>query len=66
MVTDPAVPCAGRESGGHWTYTVSGDGATVTLSDGTRGTVVGQAPARTITWSNGITYTEKFVPSAQV
>ena len=30
----------------------------VTLSDGTFGPIAGAAPARSITWSNGITYTE--------
>jgi len=61
LVTDAANPCAGAHDGGAWTYTVteSASGTTITLSDGTVGTVGGSAPARTITWSNGITYTEQ-------
>jgi hypothetical protein len=61
MATDAANPCAGAEESGAWTYTVkvSPEGKKVTLSDGTVGTVGGSAPARTITWSNGITYTEE-------
>jgi len=61
MVTATANACAGAEAGGAWTYTVSVSkkGKKVTLSDGTVGVVEGSAPARTITWSNGITYTEQ-------
>merc|ERR1719271_2241525 len=61
LVTDAANPCAGAHDGGAWTYTVteSASGTTITLSDGTVGTIGGSAPARTITWSNGITYTEQ-------
>merc|ERR1719174_2049667 len=66
MATDAANPCAGAEESGAWTYTVkvSAEGKKVTLSDGTVGTVEGSAPARTITWSNGITYTEETTESA--
>merc|ERR1719161_502724 len=60
MVTDTTKPCAGAEAGGAWTYTVTvgATGTKITLSDGTVGTVGGSVPARTISWSNGITYTE--------
>jgi len=65
MVTAGANPCAGEEAGGAWTYTVTvgPEGKKITLSDGTVGTVGGSAPARTITWSNGITYREETTES---
>jgi hypothetical protein len=61
LVTDAASHCKGSEKGGAWTYTVTvtASGATVTLSDGTLGTIGGSAPDRSIKWSNGITYTEQ-------
>jgi hypothetical protein len=61
LVTDAVNLCSGSEEDGAWTYTVkiSASGTTITLSDGTVGTVEGSAPARTISWSNGITYTEQ-------
>jgi hypothetical protein len=61
MVTDAANPCAGGDSGNHWTYAVAITPAstTVRLSDGTLGTVAGSWPRRTITWSNGFIYTEQ-------
>merc|ERR1719271_2187690 len=61
LVTDAANPCAGAEESGAWTYTVtvSSEGKKITLSDGTVGTVGASGAARTITWSNGITYTEQ-------
>jgi len=61
LVTDAANPCAGAEESGAWTYTVTvgPEGKKITLSDGTVGTVGASGAARTITWSNGITYTEQ-------
>jgi len=56
---NPANHCAGQASTGAWTFTVDAAGTTVTLSDGTTGTIAGTKPGRTITWSNGITYTEQ-------
>merc|ERR1719271_1858274 len=57
MKTDASWSCGGGEATGAWSYSVHG--STVTLSDGTRGTIAGTTPQRTITWSNGITYTEQ-------
>jgi hypothetical protein len=71
MATDAANPCAGAHVGGAWTYAVTpsvtldatgcaiySGTSTVTLSEGTTGTVTGARGSRTISWSNGITYTE--------
>jgi hypothetical protein len=57
MVTSSSWTCGGGAQSGAWTYTVSG--STVTLSDGTQGTLAGSAPSRTITWTNGVVYTEQ-------
>merc|ERR1719456_732302 len=57
MKTDASWTCGGGAESGAWSYSVYG--STVTLSDGTRGTISGTAPQRTISWSNGFTYTEQ-------
>jgi hypothetical protein len=54
-------PCKGKEAGGQWKYSVSGNTLTIENGRGTTGTIAGTRPDRTITWSNGIVYTEKHI-----
>jgi hypothetical protein len=64
LTMDAEDACTGSANDGAWTFTVTNSGSTLTISDGTVGTVSGAEPnARTISWGNGRTYTEQ-LPAA--